>query len=175
MALFLVYSYCVQTPRDLGRRAGEPGHRDQGRGCRGRQKQNFENTDVGLEPRRRRITTWTASRTSRCPGRVRPDEPVGIVGAPEGPPQTIPPPPGFGGGQGGGVDSAVTGAGNVRRPGGFMGGRNLPGMAFAGRSGATRQKMVAEGGGNTRHRGGRRQGPAVAHAPAEERWPLDYS
>jgi hypothetical protein len=32
--------------------------------------------------------------------------------------------------------------------GGWMGGRSLPGVAFAGRSGATRQKMLQEGGGN---------------------------
>src|SRR5581483_11133442 len=84
------------------------------------------------------------------PGIVRPDEPVGITGAPAGPPQTLPPPPGFGGGQGGGLVSEKEGTAPMfGEAGGWMGGRNLPGVAFAGRSGATRQKMLAEGGGNT--------------------------
>lgn len=114
------------------------------------QKQNFENTDVGLDPTKE--TNYNVDRIENIsvPGIVRPDEPVGIAGAPEGPPQTVPPPPGFGSGQGGGLVSPDAGTGAMfGEAGGWMGGRNLPGVAFAGRSGSTRQKMLQEGGGNT--------------------------
>jgi hypothetical protein len=111
---------------------------------------NFENTDVGLDPTKE--TNYNNDRLENVsvPGIVRPEEPVGIAGAPEGPPQTIPPPPGFGGGQGGGIVSPEAGTGSmIGEAGGWLGGRNLPGMAFAGRSGSTRQKMLQEGGGNS--------------------------
>jgi hypothetical protein len=112
--------------------------------------QNFENTDVGLDPNKE--TNYHIDRLENVsvPGQFKPDEPVGIDGAPDGPPQTVPPPPGFGGGQGGGLKGDEAGAGQMfGQQGGWLGGRSLPGVAFAGRSGATRQKMVAEGGGNT--------------------------
>src|SRR5262249_31593296 len=55
-------------------------------------------------------------------------------------PQTIPPPAGFGGsGQGGGVDADRPGNGGTI---GFAGG-------MGGRSGATKQKLLREGGGNS--------------------------
>ncbi|MFO0807896.1 MAG: prenyltransferase/squalene oxidase repeat-containing protein [Gemmataceae bacterium] len=113
------------------------------------EKQNFENTDVGLDPSKETNYNLDRIENISVPGQFKPDEPVGIVGAPEGAAQTIPPPAGFGGGQGGGAESAVPGAAQMfGDQGGFMGGRAIPGMAFAGRSGATRQKMLAEGGGN---------------------------
>jgi hypothetical protein len=114
-----------------------------------KEQQNFENTEVGLDPTKQ--TNYNNDRIEdvSVPGIVRPDEPVGIVGAPEGPPQTIPPPPGFGGGQGGGIVSPDAGTGAmIGDAGGWLKGRSLPGVAFAGRSGSTRQKMLAEGGGN---------------------------
>src|SRR5207244_1159380 len=57
------------------------------------EQQNFENTDVGLDPTKE--TNYNVDRIENVsvPGIVRPDEPVGITGAPEGPPQTVPPPP----------------------------------------------------------------------------------
>lgn len=114
------------------------------------EKQNFENTDVGLDPAKETNYNLDRIENISVPGQFKPDEPVGIVGAPEGAAQTIPPPPGFGGGQGGGAESAAPGAGQMfGEQGGFMGGRAIPGMAFGGRSGATRQKMLQEGGGNT--------------------------
>src|SRR5205814_8018950 len=83
------------------------------------------------------------------PGKVIAEAKVGIEGAAEGPPQSVPAPPGFGGGQGGGVESDTPGAGQMfGQGGGYMAGRALPGVAFAGRSAATRDKMVADGGGN---------------------------
>ena len=52
------------------------------------EKQDFENTDVGLDPTKQ--TNYNNDRIENVsvPGIVRPEEPVGIVGAPEGPPQT---------------------------------------------------------------------------------------
>jgi hypothetical protein len=113
------------------------------------EKQNFDTTDIGLDWSKE--TNYNVERIENVsvPGQVRPDEPVGFAGAPEGPPQTLPPPPGFGGGQGGGLQGDTAGAGALfGDAGGLLGGRNLPGAAFAGRSGATRQKMLQEGGGN---------------------------
>jgi hypothetical protein len=111
---------------------------------------NLENDEIGMDPDL--LTNYNNDRLEdiSVPGPVNPNEAVGILNAPEGPPRTLPPPPGFGGvGQGGGVDSSKPGAGN---PFGFEGGMGgplaVPG-GFAGRSGATRQKMLQEGGGNT--------------------------
>lgn len=113
------------------------------------EQQNFENTDVGLDPTKETNYNLDRIENVSVPGIVRPNEAVGIVGAPEGPPQTLPPPPGFGGGQGGGILSTDAGTGQMfGEAGGWMGGRSLPGTAFNGRSGATRQKMLQEGGGN---------------------------
>jgi hypothetical protein len=82
------------------------------------------------------------------PGPVNPTEAVGIVGAPEGPPMTLPPPPGFGGGSGGGLDGGIGKGSMFGAPGGMGGPKMVPG-GFGGRSGATREKMALEGGGNT--------------------------
>jgi hypothetical protein len=81
-----------------------------------------------------------------------PNEVVGLSNAPEGPAQTIPPPPGLGGGTGGGIMSLTPGnASPFGGPGG-MGGLLMQGGGFGARlaSGATRQRMVEEGGGNAR-------------------------
>src|SRR5262249_29875859 len=112
-------------------------------------KQNFENTDIGLDPTKETNFNIDRIDTVSVPGKFRPDEPVGITGAPDGAPQTLPPPPGFGGGRGGGVAGDLAGSGKMFGDvGGWLGGVNLPGAAFTGRSGATRQKMLVEGGGN---------------------------
>jgi prenyltransferase beta subunit len=146
MALFLIYAYFVPNSMPaspLENQLFETKVDDLAA------KQNFENSDVGLNPDQQTNYNLDRLENVSVPGPVKPEEPVGIVGAPEGPPQTIPPPPGFGGGQGGGIDSDKAGAAQMfGKDGGWMGGRSLPGVAFAGRSGATRQKMLAEGGGN---------------------------
>jgi hypothetical protein len=84
------------------------------------------------------------------PGRVDPTAAVGIVNAPVAAPMNIPPPPGSGGGTGGTIlDPNVAGTGAMSGVVGGQGGiYNLGG--FGGRSGATRVKMLAEGGGNDR-------------------------
>jgi hypothetical protein len=84
------------------------------------------------------------------PGPVNPTEAVGIKDAAEGPATNIPPPPGFGGntGQGGGVESDLPGKGSMIGYAGGMGGPVVAG-GFGGRSGATREQMLREGGGNS--------------------------
>jgi hypothetical protein len=84
------------------------------------------------------------------PGKVDPTAPVGIVNAPESAPMNVPPPPGSGGGTGGAIlDPNQAGTGAMAGTLGGMGGiYNLGG--FGGRSGATKIKMLQEGGGNAR-------------------------
>jgi hypothetical protein len=113
------------------------------------EKQNFNTEDVGLDPDK--PLTYNNERLDdvSVPGKVIAEAKVGIEGAPDGAPQSMPPPPGFGGGQGGGVEADAPGAGQMfGQGGGYMAGRALPGVAFAGRSAATREKMLTDGGGN---------------------------
>ena len=81
------------------------------------------------------------------PGPEDPSQSVGIPNSPETVAANVPPPPGFGGGTGAAPSLDVSGLGsNVGSLGG-MGGVYAPG-GIAGRSGATRDKLLAEGGGN---------------------------
>ena len=82
------------------------------------------------------------------PGQVDPTAAVGIVNAPDVAPTNVPPPAGFSGGTGGAIaDPNVDGFGSNIGSLGGMGGTGPPG-GFGGRSGATRTKMLQEGGGN---------------------------
>jgi hypothetical protein len=142
------------------------------------QEKNLENEDIGNDPDL--PTNYNIDRIEdvSVPGPVNPNEAVGIVGAPEGPPMTIPPPPGFGGntGQGGGIDDPNKfGAGNLFGTAGGMGGpKMLPG-GFGGRSGATREQMVREGGGNGRSEAAVARGLKwlSLHQAADGHWSLD--
>ena len=113
---------------------------------------NLENDEIGNDPDL--PTNYNVDRIEEVsvPGPINPNEAVGILNAPDGPPMTIPPPPGFGGnqGQGGGIDSAKAGTGGMTGFAGGMGGPKLVPGGFGGRSGATREKMLREGGGNSR-------------------------
>jgi hypothetical protein len=83
------------------------------------------------------------------PGVALPDEPIGIPGAQEGPVMSVSPPPGANrglGGQGEMTDGPGTAWTTDGLGGGFNGLRLGPG-GFGGRSAATREKMVHEGGG----------------------------
>jgi hypothetical protein len=112
--------------------------------------QNFENPDIGLDPNL--PTNYNIDRIDdvSVPGPLKPDEEVGNNG-PGDTKMNVPPPPGIGdsSGQGGGIDVPnVSGVGGLGAAGGF-GGPPLPmGIGFKGRSGATRQRMLQEGGGN---------------------------
>ncbi|HYT93570.1 MAG TPA: prenyltransferase/squalene oxidase repeat-containing protein [Gemmataceae bacterium] len=83
------------------------------------------------------------------PGVVNKDEPIGILnGDKSAAPMNIPAPYGLGGGQGGAVEGAFAGPNS---PIGMPGGMTLKGMplagTFYGRSGATREKALQDGGG----------------------------
>lgn len=109
----------------------------------------LDNEDIGRDPTKPTNFNVDRIETVSVPGTGRPDQPVGIDGAPVAPPQTLPPPPGLGHGQGGGRDADIPGLGQpFGEAGGFFNGRFAPGQVFGGRSGATREKMVAEGGGS---------------------------
>ncbi|GIW79406.1 MAG: hypothetical protein KatS3mg105_1213 [Gemmatales bacterium] len=108
---------------------------------------NLENDDIGLDPDV--ATNYNVDRIEEIsvPGPVNAMEDVGILNAAPGVPQTLPPPPGLSGGQGGSPDGE-NGRGSMTGFAGGMGGlKAIPG-GFGGRSGATRQKMLQEGGGN---------------------------
>jgi hypothetical protein len=110
---------------------------------------NLENDEIGMDPDL--PTNYNVPRIEdvSVPGAVNPNEAVGLMNAPDAPPQTLPPPPGFGGGQGGGADSDKAGSASLFGNPGGMGGPKMPPGGFNGRSGSTRQQMLREGGGNT--------------------------
>ena len=115
------------------------------------QKHNFENPDIGNDidlP-----TNYDIARIEdvSVAGPLKMDEAVGNNQG-DLSPMTLPPPPGLGessAGQGGGLDAAIGGLGALGAPGGLNGPPLQPGMGFRGRSGATRERMLTQGGGNT--------------------------
>jgi hypothetical protein len=103
-------------------------------------EKNLVNDEIGNDPDL--PTNYNIDRIEEVsvPGPVMPNEAVGIQNAPEGPPQTIPPPPGFGSstGQGGGIDDPTkAGTGGLYGTAGGLGGPRLVSGGFGGRSGAT--------------------------------------
>ncbi len=131
--------------------------------------------DIGLDPSVPTNFNVDKIEEVSVPGMVNPTEAAGVVGAPEGPARTLPAPPGTGGGQGGAV-FYPTQAGTAAMFGqlGGMGGiANLGG--FAGRSGATREKMLQEGGGNAISEACVAKGLSwlARHQAADGRWSLN--
>ncbi len=111
------------------------------------------------------------------PGPTLPNEPVGLKDAPPALPVDIPPPPGLGGsmGQGGGLDLTKPDA--TASPIGAAGGMGttyVPG-GFGGRTGATREKLLLEGGGNTASEAAVAAGQKwlVLHQAEDGHWSLD--
>ncbi len=115
----------------------------------GRQDLDLTVNEVGNDPEVP-TTNYNVDRLAdvSVPGMALPSEPIGIPGAPEGPAQTVPPPPGIGRGTGAGVAGDFSGKALTTDglAGGFGGAFNPGG--FGGRSAATREKMVEEGGGS---------------------------
>jgi hypothetical protein len=140
------------------------------------EKVNLENPDIGFDPSE--LLNYNVNRIddNSVPGMVNPSEAVGIKDAPDGAATNVPPPPGLGTnlGQGGGLDAAVPGKGNLVGFAGGMGGLFVPG-GFGGRSGATREKMVTEGGGNTASEAAVAKGLDwfVRHQAPDGHWSLD--
>jgi len=108
---------------------------------------DLTNTDIGEDSTKQINFNVDRIEEVSVPGEVKPTEAVGIANAPEGPARSLSAPPGIGHGQGGAPMMAESGTGS---PFGQMGGGGGLAMlgGFGGRSGATRQKMLDEGGGN---------------------------
>jgi hypothetical protein len=141
-------------------------------------KANLENPDIGLNPDLPTNYNMTRIEEISVPGPVNPSEQVGILNAdPNATPQTIPPPPGLGDntGQGGGADSSVFGKGNAIGFAGGMGGPLFKPGSFGGRSGATRERMLQEGGGNSVSEAAVARGLEwfADHQSADGHWSLD--
>ncbi|MGE3808322.1 MAG: prenyltransferase/squalene oxidase repeat-containing protein [Gemmataceae bacterium] len=139
------------------------------------QPPNLENDDIGLDPNLE--TNYNVDRIEEVsvPGPVNAMDPVGILNADPGPPMTLTPPPGVGGGQGGGVDASMPGRGSmVGFSGGIVPNHLFTPGGFGGRSGATRQKMLIEGGGNAASEAAVASGLKwlIRHQSTDGRWSL---
>jgi hypothetical protein len=139
---------------------------------------NLENTDIGNNPDL--PTNYNVPRIEdiSLPGAINMNDPVGILNAdPAVSPQTLPPPAGLGtnSGQGGGLDSASFGTGNPFGYSGGMGGPTMMPGGFGGRSGATRERLVHEGGGNARSEAAVANGLdwLARHQSEDGHWSLD--
>jgi len=141
------------------------------------QEKNLENPDIGMDPDLPTNYNFNRKEDVSVPGPVNPTEAVGIFEAPDGAPKTVAPPPGFGGnsGQGGGVDGPIAGKGNLFGTATGMGGPKLVAGGFGGRSGATRETMVREGGGNGQSEAAVAAGLIwiTQHQAPDGRWSLD--
>ncbi len=138
---------------------------------------NLENDEIGLNPSVLLNYNLDRIESISVPGIVNANELVGIKDAPDGQLLNVSPPPGLGGnvGQGGGLDSLMPGTGSLTGfVGGFPGGTFLPGGP-GGRSGATRQKLLQEGGGNSLSEAAVAAGLKwlVQHQARDGHWSLD--
>jgi hypothetical protein len=114
-----------------------------------KEEPDLTNTDIGLDSALSTQYLVNNIQDVSVPGTVDPAAAVGIIDAPEGPPVVVPPPPGAGSGTGGAPTLPEAGTASVSGdPGGMSGTFNYGG--FKGRSAATREKMLQEGGGNAR-------------------------
>lgn len=136
---------------------------------------DLTNTDIGNDDQVPLNYNVDRIEEVSVPGQVDPTAAVGIVNAPEAAPMNVPPPPGSGGGTGAAaLDPNTSGVGAMAGTLGGMGGSyNLGG--FGGRSGATREKMVREGGGNARSEASVADGLQflALHQSADGSWSLN--
>jgi hypothetical protein len=107
------------------------------------------NTDIGVDASLPTNYNTSNLQEVSVPGPSDPAAAMGILNAPEGPPVVVPPPPGAGNGTGSALMMPDAGTASAfGTPGGMGGIENLG--SFKGRSGATREKLLQEGGGNAR-------------------------
>jgi hypothetical protein len=112
---------------------------------------DLSNTDIGEDPTTPyNLNVDRVNEDVVVPGNVDLTQPPGVEGSPIDAPRTnVPPPPGSGGGMGGGLPNLdATKIGNLSKSIGGMGGTYLAGgFGFRG-SAATKQKLLADQGGN---------------------------
>jgi hypothetical protein len=136
---------------------------------------NLTNDELGdLDPDKMLSYESNREATVSVPGPVDPTEEVGIKDSTETTKLNVPPPPGLGNGQGGGLEAPKLGTLTpIGLPGGLRG-IYAPG-GIGGRSGATRDALVREGGGNTRSEAAVASGIKwlVQHQAPDGHWSLD--
>jgi hypothetical protein len=110
---------------------------------------DLENDEIGVDPTVPYGMDVDRKEEIVVPGPVKPDDSIGVPGGTDTNRTDVPPPPGFGpNGNGGGTLTGPPGtAPRDGTPGGFIGAQFIPG-GLQGRSGATREKLLREGGGN---------------------------
>jgi hypothetical protein len=137
---------------------------------------NLTNDEEGLNPDQFLNYDLARIEDHSVPGPVNVAEAIGIKDAPQAPIVNVPPPAGLGGneGQSGGLDALTPGLANPFGFAGGMRGLNVPG-GFGGRSGATRQRLVEEGGGNSKSEAAVAAGLKwlVMHQAPDGHWSLD--
>jgi hypothetical protein len=113
------------------------------------EEKELTNPDIGIDSSiQTNFDVKTLGEVS-VPGQDVPTAAAGIINAPEGPPITLPLPAGTGNGTGAALKLPEAGIGAMFGTEGGMAGPGAPG-SFKGRTGATRERMLQEGGGNTR-------------------------
>jgi hypothetical protein len=111
---------------------------------------NLEETEMGLDPDVPPAYNVPRIEEINVPGPANMAEAIGVPNSPDTVAANIPPPAGLStSGGGGGMDSPTPGKANLIGTGsGFAGSKYAPG-GLGGRSGATREMLAREGGGNT--------------------------
>jgi hypothetical protein len=141
------------------------------------EKADLTNPDIGIDPTVPLNYDVDRIEEVSVPGPVNPDQAVGIPGAPPDAPMTnIPAPPGFGTqGLGAGIDSKTPGTAGLFGTAGGSGGIMMAG-GFGGRSGATREKMALQGGGNAASEAAVAEGLLflARHQAPDGHWSLDH-
>jgi hypothetical protein len=137
---------------------------------------DLTNPDIGIDPSVPLNYNVDRIEDVSVPGPVDPSQAVGIPGAPpDAPMENIPAPPGFGtNGLGKGIDSDTPGTAGIFGTTGGSGGIMMAG-GFGGRSGATREKLALQGGGNALSEAAVAEGLLflARHQAPDGHWSLD--
>jgi hypothetical protein len=134
---------------------------------------DLTNPDIGNDTNKRTNYNNDNIQDISVPGQVNKDETPGILNGVDPIRRSIPMPSGVGGGTGGAVDTGIPGIGQWAGTPGGMGGIYNPG-GFGGRTGSTREQMLAEGGGNQVSEAAVARGLAwlAAHQAPDGHWSL---
>jgi hypothetical protein len=140
-------------------------------------KADLTNPDLGLNPEVALNFNVDRIDENSVAGPVDPTQKVGTpLAEADAPAANVPAPPGFGNGFGGGILSDIPGKAPLGVGVGGGGGLMMPGnLGARGLSGATREKMIAEGGGNAASEAAVANGLLwlALHQAPDGRWSLD--